>query len=110
MYIYLKLNIRNLEDYLSLFNAGNTSIRDDLPVTNNQLPISSSTTIIAERNSNNSRSEDSQRNSLSKYLSSPEHFPSFNVNILGSDSESSQNVTSKFKVKLDLVGFTKLCN
>ena len=81
----------NLEDYLVLFNAGNTSIRDDLPVTNNQLPISSSTPIIAERNSNSSRSEDSQRNSLSKYLSSPEHFPSFNVNILGSDSESSQD-------------------
>ena len=81
----------NLEDYLSVFNAGNTSIRDDLPVTNDQLPISSSTPIIPERNSNNSRSEESQRISLSKYLSSPEHFPSFNVNILSSDSESSQD-------------------
>ena len=49
----------NLEDYLSVFNARNTSIRSDLPVTNDQIPISSSTPIIPERNSNNSRSEES---------------------------------------------------
>ena len=95
----------NLEDYLKIFNAENTSIRSDVPVTNDQLPISSSTPILPDlnqsskysrgedspRNSNNSRSEESQRISLSKYLSSPEHFPSFNVNILSSDSESSQD-------------------
>ena len=52
--------------------------------------LPSSTPIIPERNSNNSRSEESQRISLSKYLSSPD-FPSFNVNILSSDSESSQD-------------------
>ena len=60
---------------------------------NDQLPISSSTPIIPQVNqgSNSSRSEDSHRNSMSKYLSSPEHFPSFNVHILTSDSESSQD-------------------
>ena len=83
----------NVDGYLKLFNVENNSNGSDVPVDNDQLPILSSTPIVPHLNqsSNSSRSEDSQRNSMSKYLSSPEHFPSFNVNILNSDSGSSQD-------------------
>ena len=47
-----------------------------------------------------SRFEDSHRNSMSKYLNTPEHFPSFNVHMFTLDSENSED-DSDLKVEVD---------
>ena len=93
----------NLDDYLRLFNVHNhldieSSGSKYNPEDSDHHPIGSSTplNLRVESSSNSSRSIQSEMNSrtvdsMAKYLSTPEHFPSFNIHMNVSNSDISED-------------------
>ena len=86
----------NFDDYLKLFenqdhSDNQSSISKCNPEDSDHQPIGSSTplNLCVESNSISSRSMDSR--TVAKYISSPQHFPSFNVQVNISNSDISED-------------------
>ena len=87
----------DLDDYLKMYQNHDhsnipSSFPDSKPEDSDHQPFDSSTPVnVCEENKNDSSSSDSNSksvNSLAKYISSPEHYPSFNIKTDISDDET----------------------